>query len=175
MIPMLQQDPRFRPVARVTHLHTPTRFLQAWRGLLLPGPIPGVAKVHHRSLPPSQRLSLDPAVAPPTPVVPVQTGTSHPCPLPRHSSGGWNPGKDEGSDDRKWNEMEQNGTELKVCRFWPLVTRPLQSKQGHACPPRTSERSAKRGQPRPNGSKTQTPRRSLQGGGIPSPSGRGSG
>ena len=47
--------PMFRPVACVTHLHTPPRFLQAWRGLLLPGPIPGVAKVHHRSL--SQRLS----------------------------------------------------------------------------------------------------------------------
>ena len=55
---------RFRPPARVTHLHTPTRFLPAWRGLLLPGPSPGVAKVHHRSLSLSQRLS--PAVAPPT-------------------------------------------------------------------------------------------------------------
>ena len=48
---------RFRPPACVTHLHTSPRFLQAWRGLLLPGPIPGVAKVHHRSLSPSQRLS----------------------------------------------------------------------------------------------------------------------
>ena len=57
MIPMLQQRPGSVPPACVTHLHTPPRFLQAWRGLLLPGPIPGVAKVHHRSLSPSQRLS----------------------------------------------------------------------------------------------------------------------
>ena len=59
-------------------------------------------------------------------------------------------GGDEGAprpraDDRQWNEMEQNGTELKVCRSWPLVMRPPQSKQGHAGPPRTSERSANQG------------------------------
>ena len=35
-------------------------------------------------------------------------------------------------NDRKWNEMEPNGTELKVCRSWPLVMRPPQSKRGHA-------------------------------------------
>ena len=76
---------RFRPVARVTHLHTPQApvpkgFLQAWRGLLLPGPIPGVAKVHHRSLSSSQRLSPGGGATDPwslsqlqPPVVPVKT------------------------------------------------------------------------------------------------------
>ena len=149
---MLQQRPRFRPVACVTHLHTPQpRFLQAWRGLLLPGPIPGVAKVHHRSLSPSQRLSPDPAVAPPT---------LGPClsPSPRRSrEGGQIPsplrgeGEDEGETPaprrrEECNQMQLNATDLKVCHSWPLVTRPTRaSNEMPAGPMRRSERSAKRG------------------------------
>ena len=32
-------------------------------------------------------------------------------------------GEDEGSGDEEWNEMEQNGTELKVSRSWPATRR----------------------------------------------------
>ena len=124
--------PRFRPPACVTHLHTPPRFLQAWRGLLLPGPIPGVAKVHHRSLSPSQRLSPDPAVAPPT---------LGPClsPSPRRSREGDqipSPLRGEGEDEgetpaprrrEECNQMQLNATDLKVCHSWPLVTRPTRA------------------------------------------------
>ena len=60
-------------------------------------------------------------------VVPAKAGTSHPCPLSRHSSEGWNPS--EGSGDREWNEMEPNGTELKVS---PLLPTPDDAHRGNS-------------------------------------------
>ena len=48
--------------------------------------------------------------------------------MPRHSSEGWNPGKGEGSDERKCNEMRLNETKLKVS---PLLATPTEPSQGH--------------------------------------------
>ena len=51
------------------------------------------------------------------PVVPAKAGTSHPRPAQTTRNG------------TKWNEMEQNGTELKVS---PLLGTPDEANQGHS-------------------------------------------
>ena len=50
-------------------------------------------------------------------VVPVKTGTSHPCPC--RSLRPLGEGEDEGSGDRKCNEMQPNATEIKVLPLLP--------------------------------------------------------
>ena len=88
-------------------------------------------------------------------------------------------GEDEGETPapvygKEWNEMEQNGTELKVL---PLLATRNEANQGRLARRRyplplgegQGEGCAKRGQSSP------PPRRSREGGQIPSPSGRGLG
>ena len=115
------------PTACVTHLRTPLRFLPAWRGLLLPGPIPGVAKVHHRSLSrpsdsvPTQRcVGVSPTSVPGGWVGRTTSARSSYAKVLRGE--GWDGGAPcPTSMIKECNEMQPNATELKVS---PLLATP---------------------------------------------------
>ena len=82
-------------------------------------PAPNIGCIRHsRAEYPSFPRMREPRIPALCPVIPAKAGIQ----------------EDEGSGDEAWVEMEANGSELRVCRSWPLAMRPPQSKQGHAGP-----------------------------------------